>query len=199
MMRARGKSLVRRLPAFLAGCEPGIREEEEGRGGRRASKPQFQKRAPALTPLPTYLPAPDPPDMDERKAALIDALAAKCGALLELATAEAGAGAEGGATAGDAVAPAPAAAAPSSAAAFESAFKELRKWVDTAADDKVGLPGWGPSCATARAAFVAPGAPRAPRLASCPCRCPPGVPIAVPPFLSLPPTTAAACTAACQA
>lgn len=105
-------------------------------------------------------------DMEAQKAALVEALAAKCGALLKLqeaatastaapppaadapATAEAGDDA-----AAEPVAPAPApasvpadtstgtgtdaAAAPGAVSAFEVAFRELRCWVDTAADEKV--------------------------------------------------------------
>lgn len=97
--------------------------------------------------------------MEERKSALIEALAAKCGALLELqqaggsgtaagsGKASTAAGALAAATgtsaapcetpaAGGADAGASAAEAPASA--FEAAFRELRKWVDTAADEKVG-------------------------------------------------------------
>jgi isopentenyl diphosphate isomerase/L-lactate dehydrogenase-like FMN-dependent dehydrogenase len=101
--------------------------------------------------------------MDERKAALVEALAAKCSALLELqqaakAPAAAGeqvpavsAGAEGEPAVAEAAAAeqaqvpftaATSAASALSAAAepgeFETAFRELRRWVDTAADDKVG-------------------------------------------------------------
>ena len=101
-----------------------------------------------LLPLRRFVPtvsltahpaAPMPTEMEERKAALIEALAAKCAALLELqqaggsapaATATAGAGGEqpqAGGVAGE----------PGRDSAFEAAFKELRKWVDTAADEKV--------------------------------------------------------------
>lgn len=110
--------------------------------------------------------------MEERKSALIEALAAKCGALLELqqagsaaagqhstaaAALAAAAGAGAGAAAGEASAPAGGAAAATgggvdsskgaskeeaaAASAFEEAFRELRKWVDTAADEKVSR-GW---------------------------------------------------------
>jgi len=56
-------------------------------------------------------------DMDERKGAVAEALAAKCGALLDLQTAA------------DA-----AASSPDVGADFEAAFAELRRWVDPAAD-----------------------------------------------------------------
>ncbi len=107
-------------------------------------------------------------EMEERKAALIEALAAKCGALLELQTvggkASTAAGADKPSTAAGALAAAAggeappasgAAAAPgdagtgasvagdaAGAGAFEAAFRELRKWVDTAADEKVRLLCW---------------------------------------------------------
>lgn len=83
--------------------------------------------------------------MDERKAALVEALAAKCAALLELLDADKGAapGAGAGAAAGEAPQGQAEAAAEGAAAqggageAFQAAFRELRKWVDTAADEKV--------------------------------------------------------------
>jgi hypothetical protein len=105
-------------------------------------------------------------DMEAQKAALVEALAAKCGALLKLQeaatastaapppAADAPATVEGGddaATEPAALAPAlpsvpadtstgtgtDAAAAPGAVSAFEAAFRELRCWVDTAADEKV--------------------------------------------------------------
>ena len=104
-----------------------------------------------------------PAEMDERKAALIEALAAKCSALLELQQATAApaaaseqalaasAAAAGGEPAAAEAAAADEAQAPSTTAAaasasssaaepgeFETAFRELRRWVDTAAVDKVG-------------------------------------------------------------
>lgn len=95
--------------------------------------------------------------MEERKSALIEALAAKCSALLELqqagdsapaaaaATSAADTSSEqaqvGGAAAGAAAGSA--AGQPGKDGAFEAAFKELRKWVDTATDEKVGGVGWG--------------------------------------------------------
>ena len=82
--------------------------------------------------------------MDQRKSALIEALAAKCAALLELLQLEQpgdgapipdSAASDAGAT--EAVPGAAAAAEAAPEASFEQAFRELRKWVDTAADDKV--------------------------------------------------------------
>ncbi|PRW39066.1 Tripeptidyl-peptidase 2 isoform A [Chlorella sorokiniana] len=102
-------------------------------------------------------------DMEERKSVLIEALAAKCGALLELqqagsasASTAAGAAATASTSPADAgeVPPAGGAAAAAAGAAdaagsgageaadtgaFEAAFRELRKWVDTAADEKYVL------------------------------------------------------------
>jgi hypothetical protein len=114
--------------------------------------------------------------MDERKAALLDALAARCTALLDrlqdqpgqqpavdaetgaspagaepTAADEAASAAGGGGKLEGAEPPggsaAAVASAPGSAAvpaaggqdreAFEASFRELRKWVDTAADEKV--------------------------------------------------------------
>ena len=101
--------------------------------------------------------------MDQRKAALVEALAAKCAALLELLQLEepeleqpqggdeaaAAETAKSDSVASDndsTVAVVGAAAAAEAAtveavappvASFEAAFRELRKWVDTAADDKV--------------------------------------------------------------
>lgn len=98
-------------------------------------------------------------DMDARKSALVEALAAKCGALLELAQLQAaGAPAAGapspfwqlraavaaGAAEGSRAEGAEGAAAGTAApdlSGYEAAFRELRKWVDTAADDKVGWSG----------------------------------------------------------
>jgi hypothetical protein len=83
-------------------------------------------------------------EMDERKAALVEALAAKCAALLELHQLEEAAAPAPAAPAADAAAaPQEEAAEPlpselPTQAAFEAAFSELRKWVDTAADEKVG-------------------------------------------------------------
>ncbi len=90
--------------------------------------------------------SPPAADMDERKAALIEALAAKCAALLELPDAEkaTGAGTDSAAAAtSDGQEVQPEAADKASEAqdganeAFHAAFRELRKWVDTAADEKV--------------------------------------------------------------
>jgi len=87
--------------------------------------------------------------MDEKKAALVEALAAKCTALLDLEEASPGGTASCGET-GTAAAPAAEPAdeaeggeekpapdnAPAAADRFLAAFTELRRWVDTASDSK---------------------------------------------------------------
>ena len=85
--------------------------------------------------------------MDERRGALVEALAAKCAVLLDQQEAAATAGtatpaaAADVATSGGGDAPAAggadAPAAGPEREAFEAAWRELRKWVDTAAEDKV--------------------------------------------------------------